>query len=313
MMQRLLILIAGLLVAGCATTGQRANLDPRDPYESFNRGVWDFNQGADKVIIKPATTVYRAVTPVPARRGISRVFANLLEPLHFINNLLQGKPRRAVNALGRFVVNTTIGVGGLADHATDLGLPDTSEDFGQTFAVWGARKSPYLVLPILGPSTVRDAAGTAVQFAVDPLPIALDEIGASGEIKAGATVLRVVNARSKLIDSGVDAVLETSADSYATARDAYFQQREVAITDRAAVAADQLSPEEQERLLNEALDSNPATADPNLVPMPEAEFGPEATGPESEAPVEPGDDLALTALLLPVVPHEDERLAGIDY
>ncbi len=204
----ILLLAAAATLGGCATTGDRASLDPRDPMEGFNRSVWNFNQGIDKAVLKPAATAYRTVTPPPARRGISRIFANLMEPLNAANSLLQGRPDRALNSLGRFVVNSTIGVGGLADHASDLGLPPTEEDFGQTLAVWGVKNSSYLVLPLLGPSTIRDGIGTGVQFAINPPGIVLDQAGASDLIEYSVTGVQLLQARSEVIDSGVDAFLE---------------------------------------------------------------------------------------------------------
>ena len=231
-MKKLLTLLVAIPLAGCATTRAGGEMAQRDPYERFNRGMWAFNSAVDKAAIKPATTVYRTVTPVPARRGISRVFSNLGEPLNFVNNLLQGKPKRAMNSLGRFVVNSTIGVGGLADHATDLGLKPTPEDFGQTFAKHGARNSPYLILPLLGPSTVRDGIGTAVQFALDPTQAGLKEAGVSQTGRYVVTGTRVIDTRSQLIETGVDALLESSADPYATARSAFFQRRSAQIEDR---------------------------------------------------------------------------------
>jgi phospholipid-binding lipoprotein MlaA len=232
-MKKLLILLLALPLSACATTRTGGDeTAQRDPYEGFNRGMWAFNDAADTVVIKPVTTVYRTVTPVPARRGISRVFSNLGEPLNFVNNLLQGKPKRAMNSLGRFVVNSTIGVGGLADHATDLGLKPTPEDFGQTFAKHGARNSPYLVLPLLGPSTIRDGIGTAVQFALDPTQAGLREVGVSQTGRYVVTGTRLIDTRSQLIEGGVDALLESSADPYATARSAYFQRRSAQLADR---------------------------------------------------------------------------------
>lgn len=231
-MKKLLILLLAIPLAGCATTRAGGEAAQRDPYERFNRGVWAFNDAIDTVAIKPATTVYRTVTPVPARRGISRVFSNLGEPFNFVNNLLQGKPKRAINSLGRFVVNSTIGVGGLADHATDLGIKAAPEDFGQTLARAGARNSPYLVLPLLGPSTVRDGIGTAVQFALDPTQAGLKEAGVSQTGRYVVTGTRVIDTRSQLIEGGVDALLESAADPYATARSAYFQRRAAQIADR---------------------------------------------------------------------------------
>lgn len=254
----ILFLVAATTLGGCATTGDRASLDPRDPMEGFNRGMWDFNQGVDKALIKPTSQVYRAVTPVPARRGFSRLLANLTEPLNAINSLLQGRPDRAFNSLGRFLVNTTIGVGGLADHATDLGLPPTPEDFGQTLAVWGVKDSSYLVLPIFGPSTIRDAIGTGTEFAVVPINIVLDELGASSGVKYGVTGAQVLQVRSDAIDGGVDSLLETSADPYATARDAYFQRRAAEIANREGGS---LSSQEEEQLLNQALEEGQAASE----------------------------------------------------
>ena len=249
-MRHLTVLLLVSLLGGCATTGERALMDRRDPMENWNRGVWAFNGAVDKAALKPATTAYRTVTPVPLRRGFSRVFDNLLEPFSAVNNLLQGKPRRAINNLGRFVINTTIGVGGLADHATDLGLPETHEDFGQTLAVWGAAESPYLVLPLLGPSTVRDGVGTAVRFVADPAQIVIgSELSGSGQTAYTAT--RLLDGRSQLIDTGVDRALETAADPYATARSAYFQRRRAQIADEAAAGAAEDADELLERALEE--------------------------------------------------------------
>ena len=266
-MRPILALILALPLAACATTGDRASLDPRDPYERFNRGVWSFNQAVDKVAVKPAATVYRTVTPVPARRGISRVLSNLGEPFSFINNLLQGKPKRAFNSLGRFLVNSTIGVGGLADHATDLGLPQTREDFGQTLAVGGARKSPYLVLPIFGPSTVRDAVGTAVEWVGDPARIVMGS-ELSNTQNYVVTGTRVVDARSRTMEDGTESLLETSADPYAVARSAYFQRREAQINDEDPSKAQ--ATETDQEMLNKALEDEAVTPQP-----PETEAEPE--------------------------------------
>lgn len=283
-MRLILALILALPLAACATTGDRASLDPRDPYEGFNRGVWGFNQAVDKVAVKPAATIYRTVTPVPARRGISRVLSNLGEPFSFINNLLQGKPKRAFNSLGRFLVNSTIGVGGLADHATDLGLPQTREDFGQTLAVGGARKSPYLVLPILGPSTVRDAVGTAVEWVGDPARIVMgSELSTTqGYVVTGT---RVVDARSRAMEDGTDSLLETSADSYAVARSAYFQRREAQINDEDPSKAQPT--ESEEEMLEKALGDDAVTPQPDRPetdPDPASLAGEPTPAPEIAAP-----------------------------
>ncbi len=265
MHRALLIAAAAASLGGCATARDSASLDGRDPYERFNRGVWGFNQAVDRAAVRPVTTAYRAVVPGVARRGISRVFANLTEPLSFVNNLLQGKPNRAANSLGRFVVNSTVGIGGLSDPATKMGLKDSQEDFGQTLATWGAKKSPYLVLPLLGPSTVRDAVGTVVHRAADPLGIVLSEVGAGTAETIGANALRVVDGRSQAIDSGGEAVLESSADPYAAARSAYFQRREAQIADSSERIGDSGDADDE---LQRALDEN-ATTPPAGAPQPE--------------------------------------------
>lgn len=243
-MRNLLVLLIAATLSACATTSDRAGRDPSDPYESFNRGVWGFNRAVDKAAIKPATTAYRTVTPVPLRRGISRVMNNLFEPFSAINSLLQGKPKRAMNSLGRFVINSTIGVGGLADHATGLGLPESYEDFGQTLAVWGVKESPYLVLPLLGPSTVRDGVGTAVQIVGDPAQIA---VGAElrGTPQTAYSVTRVIDARSQLMETGADGAIDSAADPYAAARSGYLQRRRAQILDDSSWGVETENADEQ--------------------------------------------------------------------
>ncbi|MET0269549.1 MAG: VacJ family lipoprotein [Sphingomonas sp.] len=237
-MRALLPLATLALLAGCATTPGTDRLAERDPLQGFNRAVWGFNRGVDKVVLKPVSGVYRTIAPRPARRGISRLFANLSEPWSAINNLLQGKPDRAVRNLGRFVVNTTIGVGGLADHATKMGIRPAPEDFGQTLARWGVNGGPYLVLPILGPSTLRDGVGAGVAQLADPYRVCLRECGPSSTVRWSAQGLEIVSLRSSLTESGADGLLDDSLDSYATAKSAYLQRRRAAILDREdAVAA----------------------------------------------------------------------------
>jgi len=223
----IVVLALAISLAGCATTKAGS-----DPLENYNRAMFGVNRALDAAVVKPTTTVYRTVTPVPARRGLARVLENLSEPWSAINALLQGKPKRAINSLGRFLVNTTIGVGGLADHATGLGLKPTREDFGQTLASWGVGDGGYFMLPLLGPSTVRDSVGLGVQMVADPQNILIAEtLNPRGIESAAVIATRAINARSELVDSGVDEVLNSSADPYATARSAYFQRRAAAIAD----------------------------------------------------------------------------------
>lgn len=225
--------IFALLSAGCATTqAGEGGLADRDPREGFNRGMWEFNEAIDTVAIRPVSEVYRTVTPRPARRGLSRILSNLTEPWSFINNLLQGKPDRAARNLGRFVVNSTIGVGGLADHATDLGIPEAPEDFGQTLAEWGVGDGGYSVNPLLGPSTGRDTVGSIVNFIANPTSLVFDRaLDLTNTEQTAIRAVEVIDTRATLTDSGYDAFLESSADPYAAARSAYFQRREAAIED----------------------------------------------------------------------------------
>ena len=239
--------IALLMLAGCATTPGEERLAERDPLEGFNRGMWGFNQAVDKVAIKPVTVVYRTVTPRPARRGLSRILANLSEPFSMINNVLQGKPDRAMRNLERFAVNTTIGVGGLADHATGFGIASADEDFGQTLATWGVNGGPYLVLPILGPSTLRDGVGSGVAQIADPYRVGLRNIGLTNTQQLAATGGEIISIRSDLMESGADAYLKTSLDPYAAAKSAYLQRRHAVVRDQedgADAEPDAVVPEE---------------------------------------------------------------------
>jgi phospholipid-binding lipoprotein MlaA len=225
-------LALSLLLGGCATVPGQDRLAERDPLEKFNRGVWGVNMAADKVIIKPASKVYRAVAPKPVRSGATNFFNNVAEPWSFVNNVLQGKPKRAMQNLGRFVLNTTVGIGGLFDVAGKNGITPAYEDFGQTLARWGVNGGPYLVLPLLGPSTLRDGVGSAVAWGADPVNIGIREADVSNTAALAYRGAYVINARSQLTDSGGDAFLKSSLDPYATARSAYLQRRRAAILDQ---------------------------------------------------------------------------------
>ena len=220
-----------LLLAGCAHAPGEERLAEQDPLEGFNRGMWTFNRAVDTVALKPVTKVYRAVTPRPARRGLSRLLANLSEPYSMINNVLQGKPKRAVRNFGRFAINSTLGVAGLADHATGFGIAPAEEDFGQTLARWGANAGPYLVLPILGPSTMRDGIGSGVGMFANPWRVALGQTDLTRTQRLGITAGEIVVIRSDLAESGADTFLDTSLDPYAAARSAFLQRRHAEIRD----------------------------------------------------------------------------------
>lgn len=260
------VLAAALLLGACATTPGDMSAAERDPLQGFNRGMYKVNSTLDKVAVKPAAKVYRTVTPKPAQNGLRNFFNNVDEPFSFINALLQGKPRQALRTLGRFTINTVLGVGGLADHATDMGLPEEPEDIGQTLAVWGVKSGPYIVLPFFGPSTLRDAFGTGLEFAgADPFRQFKNEINLSNTQDYAATGVELLDTRSYLMDT-VDSLLKGSADEYTTVRSAYLQLRLTQIYDGAV-------PEEEPALSDAAAPAAavtpgeaPATADPQSPP-----------------------------------------------
>ncbi|QLC22174.1 VacJ family lipoprotein [Parasphingopyxis sp. CP4] len=231
MRKLLMSLLLALCLSACATTQAGPNgMADRDPHEEFNRDMWAVNQGIDDVAIRPVTNVYRAVTPRPLRSGVSNVFRNLTEPWSFINNILQGRPGRALRNLGRFIVNSTIGIGGLFDHASALGIDPAPEDFGQTLAVWGVGDGGYVLNPIFGPSTQRDTFGLIVDIVANPVSLFFDRgLNLSSQEQLAIRAGGIISVRSDLMDTGVDAFLDSSADPYAAARSAYFQTREAQI------------------------------------------------------------------------------------
>ncbi|MFP5512305.1 MAG: VacJ family lipoprotein [Alphaproteobacteria bacterium] len=229
-----------LTATACATNpGDSGATDAayqvNDPLEIPNRFVFAANEAADILVIRPAAEVYVGVVPDPVRDAIHNFIDNLMSPLYIANNLLQGNVEGASNATGRFLTNTILGVGGLADVATQAGIPNAPEDFGQTLAVWGVGDGPYIVLPLLGPSNLRDTAGYAVDTVGDPV-----RIWAYGTDHKGMLVTRsvvsAVDRRSQILKE-VDDLRRNSLDFYATARSLYQQQRRAAIANNKASAA----------------------------------------------------------------------------
>ncbi|MGB3722063.1 MAG: VacJ family lipoprotein [Pacificimonas sp.] len=211
------------LTAACATTpsGYREG----DSLEGFNRKMYSFNDAVDGAVLKPVAKGYRAVVPKPARTGVANALDNVDEPLSFINALLQGKIKRAFRAVDRLAINSTYGFLGTTDRAAELGLDRQEEDFGQTLAVWGVGSGPYIVLPILGPSSLRDVAGFGVDSVTDPWARFQDRtLGLSGTEQIGVTGGEVIELRSRLIDTA-DPVLANALDPYATLKSAYIQSR----------------------------------------------------------------------------------------
>ena len=169
MTRRAQILLLALALAGASGCASVPNPDPSDPLEGFNRSVYRFNDAFDRAVAKPVATAYKEVLPNPVRNGVRNFFSNIADLLIGANNLLQGKPEEALTDWMRFAVNTTFGVVGIADWATDMGLDKHNEDFGQTLGRWGVGSGPYVVLPFLGPSDVRDSVGTALDMYIDPV------------------------------------------------------------------------------------------------------------------------------------------------
>lgn len=203
------------LLGGCATTGG----SPHDPLEPINRGVYTFNEAVDTTLLRPAAELYRGLVPRIVRTGVSNVFSNINDVIVALNNLLQGKVTYAASDVGRILVNSTIGLLGIFDAATPMGLEKHNEDFGQTLGWWGAGEGPYIVLPIFGPSNVRDTFGLVADIFTDP--ITYIDPTRDRNIIVG---VRAVNRRSELLDAST--VLETAAlDKYQFVRDAYLQRR----------------------------------------------------------------------------------------
>ena len=217
--QALVISFAAVLV-GCASIPAGVEPSPNDPWEPFNRSVFEFNEGLDAYLLKPVVAGYRFVLPEFVREGIYNFFSNYNDIYTALNNLLQGKPAYAFNDLMRVVVNTTFGLGGFIDMATPGGLEKHKEDWGQTFGVWGVPSGPYVVLPFFGPSSVRDTFGTVADLETDYLFKYIPDVGLRNSI----TGLRVVNSRNTYYEAG-DLLDGAAIDKYSFMRDAYIQRR----------------------------------------------------------------------------------------
>jgi len=197
-----------------------------DPLEGFNRAIFKFNNAADQIILEPVARGYRKL-PSPMQNGISNFLSNLRMPLVIVNQLLQGQVKNSAESTGRFVVNTTAGVFGLFDVADNIGLEEKDEDYGQTLATWGVGDGFYIVLPIFGPSNLRDTTGLLLTAATDPVNAYAIAEG-EGWIVPIRTTINAVDRRSKIIDE-VNALRNNSVDYYAAVRSSYYQNRKAAI------------------------------------------------------------------------------------
>lgn len=214
----LVVVLSGL--AGCATTAN----NPKDPFEGFNRAMFSVNEGID-VVVKPIAKGYDTVAPMPVKAGIGNFFGNIADIWIACNNFLQGKPAEGFSDIGRVLINTTVGIIGLFDVASEMGLEKHAEDFGQTLGKWGVGGGPYLYWPVIGPRTLRDTFGFAVDASVDPVAH-VDNVRARNTLMG----VRFIDLRASLLPA--DKVVEEAAfDKYNYIRDAYLQNRRSAIHD----------------------------------------------------------------------------------
>ncbi|HTJ95987.1 MAG TPA: VacJ family lipoprotein [Rhodocyclaceae bacterium] len=217
-----LVLVLGTVgfLSGCATSS-----NPKDPIEGFNRAMYGVHEGIDTVVLKPVAKGYDAVLPDPVQTGVTNFFSNIGDLAISLNDLLQAKPGDALSDLGRFVINSTVGVLGLFDVATKAGLEKHDEDFGQTFGRWGVGDGAYVFIPVFGPRTARDTVGLVFDVWVDPITN-IDNVPTRNSLLA----LRAVNTRADLLPA--DKVIEEAAlDKYSYIRDAYLQRRQNLVHD----------------------------------------------------------------------------------
>lgn len=197
-----------------------------DPWQGFNRNMFGVHQAVDGAVLEPVARGYRAITPRPVRTGVLNFLRNLKAPVIFANDVLQGEVSRAGNTVGRFAINTTLGIGGIFDPATSMGLERHDEDFGQTLAVWGVPSGPYLFVPLMGPTTVRDGAGQIIDGVFDPLTWAdFDDVDT---VRAARGVMTAIATRELLLDQ-IDSFEAQGGDLYVTYRSAFEVAREAAI------------------------------------------------------------------------------------
>ena len=208
-----------LLASGCASLPDDQPRDARDPWERYNRAMHSFNDSVDRAVLKPVATAYKTAVPQPIRTGIGNFLGNLGDVWSFVNNALQGKAEGALTSFWRVAINTTIGLGGVLDPATDLQLERRKEDFGQTLGVWGVGSGPYFVLPFLGPSTLRDTVALPADYYGHPL-----KYFKGTRLRNTLGVTRVVHTRASVLDA-TDLLQGAALDDYSFTRDAYLQKR----------------------------------------------------------------------------------------
>lgn len=272
---RLTLPLAVLMLGGCAAVPPAAKRDPRDPWERFNRATYAFNDTLDRKVATPVAKGYRAVTPGFVRTGVSNFFANLNSTTTIANDLLQARIKYFFSDTGRFVMNSTLGIAGFLDPASSAGLQQHYNDFGQTLARYGAGPGPFIMLPLVGPSTVRDGIGLGADRFTKVATYVLDTGPAIGEFVAEA-----VDLRYRLL--GTNALIDQSYDRYAFVRNAYLQNREFVIHGSKPTTDD----DENEKLLEE-LDKEDATAPKQPAKPPARTRPPQQTRPQQQPQTPP--------------------------
>lgn len=241
-------LVVALTFSGCATTSN----NPKDPMEGFNRAMYSFNDVVDKATLKPLATVYSTILPNFVQTGIGNFFGNIGDVWTSVNNMLQGKVIAGISDVGRVLVNSTVGLAGLFDVASHAGMTKHKEDFGQTLGVWGVSSGPYMVLPLLGPSTLRDTVALPFDFKGDPWGYVVPV-----NVRNSGTLLRLIDVRAGYLDAA-DIMEAAALDPYEFLRDAYLQRRQNQVSD-----GESSQEKSQEKSDNKADDKAPKSkADP---------------------------------------------------
>jgi phospholipid-binding lipoprotein MlaA len=228
-----LAVICTAALSACVTLPPNSQRSPQDPWESFNRGVYKFNDALDRAVAKPLAQGYVKVVPAPIRIGVTNFFSNLETPTVLFNDALQGKFLAAANDLGRFLINSTLGLAGILDPATPAGLAHNDEDFGQTLGKWGVHAGPFIELPLLGPSDLRDGPARVVDTFTNPRQYIKNNY-----IKYGLYLPDLLDRRARLLS--LDDTLKNTFDPYAFIRDAYLQRRAYLVSDGKANPDDAL-------------------------------------------------------------------------
>ncbi len=264
-----------LLLCGCATLPPGVKRDPRDPWERMNRSFYQFNDVLDRAIVKPVAKGYTHL-PQPVQTGVHNFFDNLDYPVTIVNDLLQGQLKPFFSDIGRFLFNTTLGLGGLFDPATAAGMDKNNRDFGQTLGKWGVPKGPYLVVPIFGPYDLRDGIGSiTVDYYANPRSYT------KFWVNTGLWLTRGVDRRARLLP--LDATIQSAYDPYAFIRNAYLQNRDFMVTG----GQSQSEEEQEQKLMEEAEESDGGTQPPKPQPQMPPSQTPQPQAPQPEAAPQP--------------------------